>query len=179
MTAVVVYESMYGSTRAVAEAVAEGLREAHVRTEVVEVGALESRGGEVPAGTTLLVVGGPTHAFSMSRPATRAEATTYATGALVSTGHGIREWLDHVDLPDGVAFATFDTKVAKPPLPGSAARAAAKRLRARGCRALVRPHSFLVQGRTEGLHDGELEKARHWGKGLALAAGPRLRGAAS
>lgn len=179
MTAVVVYESMYGSTRAVAEAVAQGLRESHVPTDLVEVGALEARDGTLPVGTTLLVVGGPTHAFGMSRPATRADAVGFIDAPLVSAGPGIREWLEHAELPGGIAVATFDTKVAKPPLPGSAARAAARVLKARGARLLVRPHSFRVEGRTEGLLDGELDSARHWGKGLALAGGPLLRVSAS
>lgn len=172
--AVVVYESMYGSTRAVAEAVAEGLRESHVGAEAVEVGTLVDRGGELPDGTALLVVGGPTHAFSMSRPATRIDAVQFAAGPLVSQGPGIREWLASVELPKGLLVAVFDTKVMRPPLPGSAARAAAKQLKALGGRLLVRPHSFRVEGRTEGLADGELAAAVHWGKGLALAGGERL-----
>jgi flavorubredoxin len=52
MNAVVVYESVYGNTRAVAEAIAEGLGGA----EVVPV----SKADPIPT-ADLLVVGGPTH----------------------------------------------------------------------------------------------------------------------
>lgn len=172
MTALVVYESMYGSTRAVAEAVGEGLQSAAVPVRVVEVGALVDGpdGAALPPDVTLLVVGGPTHAFSMSRESTRADAAREATdGGLVSVGVGVREWLDAVTLPPNLPVAAFDTKVDKPMLPGSAAKAAAKRLRALGGHQVTAPHSFKVKGKTEGLVDGELDEARAWGKGLAVA----------
>lgn len=169
MTALVVYESMYGSTRAVAEAVGAGLTEAEVPARVVEVGdlAAEQAGNGLPADVTLLVVGGPTHAFSMSRETTRADAAKEApSGHVISERTGVREWIDHLRLPGHLPVATFDTKVAKPALPGSAARAAAKRLRALGGHEVVPPHSFKVNGKADGLVDGELDAARAWGREL-------------
>ena len=59
MRAMVVVESMWGNTRAVAEAVASGLGE---EVSVVEVAQAPT---QVPPEIDLLVVGGPTHAFSM------------------------------------------------------------------------------------------------------------------
>nr|WP_297429743.1 flavodoxin family protein [uncultured Actinotalea sp.] len=169
MTALVVYESMYGSTRAVAEAVGAGLVEAEVPARVVEVGELaaEQSGNGLPEDVTLLVVGGPTHAFSMSRETTRADAAKEAPGGhVISERTGVREWIDHLHLPGRLPVATFDTKVAKPALPGSAARAAAKRLRAMGGHEVVPPHSFKVNGKADGLVDGELDAARAWGREL-------------
>ena len=64
MRAVVVYESMYGNTRVVAEAIGAGLGEEH---DVVVVPAGEADESVVD-GAQLLVVGGPTHAHSMTRP---------------------------------------------------------------------------------------------------------------
>lgn len=177
MGAVVVYESMFGSTRAVAEAVVDGLRAAGLAAGAVEVGELVRTGGGLPTGTTVLVVGGPTHAFGMSRAATRTDAVKDAPeGRLVSTGAGLREWMGRLEVPAGLPVAAFDTKVDKPHLPGSAARAIARRLGLLGARPVVPARSFKVLGRTEGLLTGELSAARHWGRGLAVAAG--LRGMA-
>ena len=69
MRAVVVYESMYGNTRAVAEAIGEGMRTIH-DVVVVPVG---KAGPDVLDGAQILVVGGPTHVHGMSRPRSRAD----------------------------------------------------------------------------------------------------------
>ncbi len=173
MSALVVYESMFGSTRDVAQAVARGLATS-VPVRVVEVGALlaEPGGTGVPEEVTLLVVGGPTHAFGMSRSSTRAtaarEAGTGGAPALVSTGPGLREWLAAVRMPShGLMVATFDTRVRRPALPGSAARAAERALRHHRAVPAAPPRSFWVLGTTEGLAEGELEAAEAWGRELA------------
>lgn len=68
----------------------------------------------------------------MSRASTRTNARTEQ--ATVSAGDGIREWIAAIG-PDSkrVPVATFDTKMTKPRLPGSAARAAASRRYALNC----------------------------------------------
>jgi hypothetical protein len=166
MRALVVYESMFGNTRQVAEAVAEGLRE-HLATELVEVGHAGSRSaGDVD----LLVVGAPTHAFGLSRPSTRAQAAQQATGAIVSGGIGLREWLGGSGAGQGRAAAAFDTRMAKPRwLPGSAARKSAGILRRLGYRMVVAPERFRVTGTTGPLLAGEGERARAWGGALGAA----------
>ncbi len=79
MTALVVYESMYGSTKAIAEAIGEGLAPVGP-VRVLEISALAA----APGGRTispqidLLVVGAPTHAFGLSRPNTRQDAAADA-----------------------------------------------------------------------------------------------------
>lgn len=170
MTAYVVYESMFGSTQQVARAIAEGLGE-HTEVRCVEISAWTAGpdGGALPDDVSLLVVGAPTHAFSLSRAGTRADAATKTTAPLVSAGTGVREWLDGVRLPEGLPVATFDTKVAKPNLPGSAARAAEKRLRRSGGRPVTPARTFWVLGTTEGLRDGELTAAITWGRSLQRA----------
>src|SRR5690606_37345111 len=115
----------------------------------------------------LLVVGAPTHAFSMSRPSTRQDAAKRSDGPLVSTGPGVREWL--AGLATGTApraVAAFDTRVRKPRLPGSAARAVLRRARRRRWPVAASPESFWVEGTTGPLTDGELDRARAWGAGL-------------
>ena len=61
--ALVVYESMFGNTERIARAIRDGLRQS-VPTEIVPAYRAPT---VVPADVRLLVVGGPTHAFSMSR----------------------------------------------------------------------------------------------------------------
>ena len=161
MKALLVYESMWGNTEQVARAVAHGLEDAS-DVEVLDVS------GQVPdelVGIDLLVVGGPTHAFSMSRQSTRADAVTKGAPA----GHesrGIREWLD--GLPEShLAVATFDTKVGKVRhLPGSAAKKAAKEVRRHRLGRVVDTESFYVDDMQGPLLDGELERAEAWGRSL-------------
>lgn len=162
MRALVVYESMFGNTQLIAKSIGEGLATC-IDTEVVEVGSAPQ---VLDEGVSLLVVGGPTHAFSMTKPATRKSAAEQATGALVSTGIGIREWLDALGGTAEVGAAAFDTRVDKPRLPGSAARGADKRLRSNGFHRVAGPTSFYVHGTTGPVVDGELDRARRWGETL-------------
>lgn len=159
----VVYESMYGNTRQVAEAVAEGVGES-VDVEVHEV----SRAAPLPRELDLLVVGGPTHAFGLSHDSSREEAARKAQHAVESATMGLREWLDEADPPQPLpAFATFDTRIARPRIPGSAAHKAARRLRRLGAEQRSAPESFWVRGAQGPLVDGELDRAREWGRRLA------------
>jgi hypothetical protein len=166
MRALVVYESMFGNTRVIAEAVADGLSR-RMRVDAVEVGAAPAAIGDDVA---LLVAGGPTHAFGMSRPGTRQDAAKQTTHGLVSAGNGLREWL--AALPDGSRrmAAAFDTRIARPRLPGSAANAAERRLRRLGFRVAAPAKSFYVAGTQGPLIDGEQGRARDWGAHLAELA---------
>ena len=124
--ALVVYESMFGNTQTIAVAVADGLS-VRMTVDLVEVGAAPAA---VAADVDLLVVGGPTHAFGMTRPNTRQDAAKQAGRPVVSQGVGIREWIEGLDTGSvRVPVATFDSRVRRPRLPGSAAHRAAKRLR--------------------------------------------------
>lgn len=161
MNAVVVFESMFGNTRDIATAIADGLA---TRCDVrcFEV----STAPHVLDHPDLLVVGGPTHAFSMSRTATRDSAGSEINEPLISST-GIREWLGDVELDSGQSFATFDTKVPKPKLPGSAAASASKRLRKLRGTMFAAPETFWVADTTGPLRDGEIERARTWAVGLS------------
>jgi flavodoxin len=167
MRALVVYESMFGHTEQVARAIAEGLS-LHGDPEVRKV---ESLVGHVGAGYDLIIIGGPTHAFSMSRASTRVDAiergATHGSQSL-----GIREWLEHLGRhPLGALVATFDTRVQHVRrLPGSAAKAAARRLRVLGFEAAAPPESFYVMDVDGPLAQGELDRAKAWGATVARAA---------
>jgi hypothetical protein len=165
--ALIVYESMFGNTERIARAVRDGLRQ-YVPAEVVPVNRAPDA---VPAGVRLLVVGGPTHAFSMSRASTRQEAWKQAD-VVMPIEVGIREWLAALAPADGTAaeaprVATFDTRIAKVRrLPGSAARSAAKLLRRLGYRQLGSSGSFFVNDSTGPVPDVEIERAKRWGTEL-------------
>ncbi len=169
-SSLVVYESMFGCTAQIARAIGEGLAD-YLRVRVHDVQNGPPGKDAMP---DLLVIGGPTHAFSMSRPRTRRDAIAQG-GRLEFEDRGIREWI--AQLPAGGTpslAATFDTRMRKARhLPGSAARAAAKRLRARDFRLATEPESFTVEDIQGPVSDGELTRARQWGQrlGIVLTSG--------
>lgn len=175
MRALVVVESMFGNTLEVADAIADGLRDAPPRALDVEVHRVDLAPVRLADDVGLLVVGGPTHAFGMSRTSTRGSAAEQADGP-TTTGldRGMREWLDELEEPDHPLFATtFDTKVERPRVPGSAARRAEKHLRHMGFRIVHAATTFWVSGTAGPLVDGELDRARLHGLELARrATGP-------
>jgi len=167
MRSLIVYESMYGNTRQVAEAIADGCRQSG---EVSVVRAANCDPATL-AGLDLLVIGGPTHAWSMSRPKTRdAAITSAAPGAPMVEAKpgeaGVRELLKRLPRLQ-CPVAVYDTRIGGVPamFTGRASVAIARRLRRRGIRLLGRPRSFLVT-RDSRLLPGELERARSWGAGL-------------
>ena len=168
MRGFVVYESLFGNTARIAQAVVDGLKE---NLDVELHGVAE---GKLPEGADLLVMGGPTHAFSMSRANTRQDAVNQ--GANADPSMGLREWLE--ELPEGndTPFAAFDTRVDMVRrLPGSAAKSATKVARRRGYQLLTRPESFYVQDVPGPLLDGELQRAKVWGVQLAQSLAGELR----
>ena len=173
MKALVVYESMFGNTEEVARAVADGLRAAGAagapgdEVQVVEVSDAPAEPGPEVG---LIVAGGPTHAFSMSRQNTRADAIN--RGATEGErAFGLRDWLEA--LPSGrhaEKVATFDTRIdTMRHLPGSAAKGAAKLARKHGYASAGRAESFYVDDVEGPLLDGELDRARAWGRQLATS----------
>src|SRR5690242_18801849 len=101
MKALVVYESMFGNTEAVAQAIAEGLRTG------LEATVADVSGMPPVDDADLVVIGGPTHAFGMSRPKTRQDAQRSGQVRAGAMPAGIREWLDRAPRLDGRAAAAF------------------------------------------------------------------------
>jgi hypothetical protein len=175
MKTLIVHESMFGNTRAIAEAIARGLRRGrgpdvlHVRdgepTDLVRVMRTDDAPETVPDEGRLLVVGGPTHAFSMTRESTRQDAET--KGATDHVRVGVREWIDALDARHDLPVITFDTRVRVRMLPGSAAKAAVKVLKEHGFQRAERGETFWVEGTEGPLEDGELDRAEEWGRDLA------------
>lgn len=178
MRAIVVYESMYGNTRQVAEAIARGIDPAGG----VPVLPVSKTKGINPAELDLLVVGGPTHAHGLSRESTRNAARTAASGSAgvlslepESAGAGIRDWLASFSGVEGRA-AAFDTRFdAAALLTGRASRGISRLLQASGFELAAEPESFLVD-KTTHLVAGEERRAREWGARLG-AIPPEERGA--
>jgi flavodoxin len=164
MKALVMYESMFGNTEAIARAVADGM------AGLFEVTVADVRTMPRALGMDVIVVGGPTHAFGMSRPSTRQDAIRQGAQREPVADVGLREWLDCSPQLTGIAAAAFDTKVDKP-LVGSAGQKADRRLRRLGCRVLVPAESFHVAGTPGPLVEGERERARRWGETVAAAIG--------
>jgi hypothetical protein len=159
----VVYESMFGATRQVAEAVVDGLGQS-ARCTLVEVDDAPTVVGE---DVDLLVIGAPTHAFGLSTPDTRREAQAKTETPVISRELGVREWLAAlVVLSPRTGTAAFDTHVKQRWVPGSAAHKIARHLADKGIASTARPVSFHVDGITGPLVDGELDRARDWGKAL-------------
>ena len=165
MKTVVVYESMFGNTKTIAEAIAEGLHEAGE----VTLGSVDDLSPEAVGDAGLLVAGGPTHGHGMARPnahQTLAKDRSYAKyGPVLAGEESLRGWLER--LPAGRAAAAFDTRFAKPRwLTGSAATKIAQRLGGKGY-SIVGTESFFVQTTGGPLADGERQRAAAWGRQLA------------
>ena len=168
MTALVVYESMYGNTRAIAEAIAETLTTGGHDATAVAV-------ADAPAApdADLLIVGGPTHMHGLTTSLSRRMAVKAAEedGHPVEPGaddeSGLRQWLRALPEREGARAAAFDTRGdAKAALTGSAARGIARRLRHHGY-TVVGSDSYLVDDAEGPLQDGELDRARAWAAGVA------------
>ena len=171
MRAVVVYESMYGATHLIANAIGKGLSEAGEVT-VVRVGSTLTADA---AAADLVVVGGPTHVHTMSRPSSRRSAAQGAanpgspyTLEPQAEGIGVREWLEGLTAAPGQA-AAFDTRIdLNPVMTGRASKGIAKQLHKHGMQLVAPPESFLVT-KAGDLVDGEEERAVEWGRHRAAA----------
>jgi hypothetical protein len=166
MRTVIVYESMYGNTRQIAEEIGLGL----VAHDVTVVAAHDVTPEQITS-ADLVVLGAPTHAHSLPRPSTRQGAVDQAAELVLepdATDEGVRELMG--SLPDGAGrlAVAFDTRVDIPAmLSGRASKAIAKELRHHGYRLLVEPESFLVD-RHNHLLEGELDRACVWGGSLSV-----------
>ena len=175
-SAVVVYESLFHNTESVAHAVARGLELEGFSTAAVPVAAAPALDTLV---TDLLVVGAPTHAFSLSRPATRDDAVRQGADP-GSARVGVRDWFAAASPgPPGhrPVAAMFDTRVHQTRhLPKSAATRGRHLLQHLGLTVLVPAKGFLVEDLQGPLLEDQLESAVAWGRSLARSLpGPPVR----
>lgn len=164
MKAVVVYESLWGNTAAVARAIAEGLGP--------EVRALSTAdaSGLAMAGVDLIVVGAPVLGFQLPTDAMRDNIASNPAGAPrpPDLSHpSMRAWLEALPAGRG-RFAAFETGLRWSP--GGATSAIGKGLEKAGYVPIAnKGQRFVVKGKWGPLRDGELERARRWGAELARA----------
>ena len=154
MKAMVVYDSVFGNTEKIAQAIGQALGSPQ-DVEIVQVGNVKA---EQLAGLTLLIVGSPTRQFS---------PTGGTTDFLKSIPkNGLK----------GVKVAAFDTRFTVSAVEkvrilaffvkifGYAAKPIAGRLVKKGGELATPPEGFYV-GDTEGpLLEGELERAADWAR---------------
>jgi flavorubredoxin len=155
MRAVIVVESCFGNTSKVADAIIEGLDSAGADVETFAADSAPRR-----LSADLVLVGAPTHNLGLPTPASRNQAAQHG-GTPPATG--VREWIDDIEALDGrvIAFSTTTGGV----FAGSAGKAIVKALKRRNIRA-ERGADFTVAGTPGPIADGELERAREWGRTL-------------
>jgi hypothetical protein len=165
MKSVVVYESLWGNTAAIARAIAEG-----IGPDATALSTGEATPDAI-AGADLLVAGAPILGFRLPTDQMRESARREATPPDLSSP-SMRSWLAGLG-PGSARAAAFETRISWSP--GSAAGAIDTELRGRGYARLAPPAKFVVKGKYGPLRDGELERARAWGADLARAMGDAAR----
>jgi hypothetical protein len=164
MKAIVIYESHWGNTSAIARAIAEGIGPDARALSTAEATP------EALSGADLIVAGAPLLGFSLPTEqmikGLGGEAGKAPTPPDLSHP-SMRSWLDRLPKGDGAA-AAFETRIWWSP--GSAAKTIHGKLEAAGYRPAAKAERFIVKGRYGPLRDGELERARAWGVELARAA---------
>ena len=162
MKAVVVYESLWGNTAAIARAIAEG-----IGPEARALSTAEAT-PEVIRDAKLIVAGAPIQGFSLPNDRMRAGIKTDMDPAPDLSAPTLRSWLQHLPAGHGRS-AAFDTKIRWSP--GSAASVIDRELAKAGYAPVVSSEHFIVAGQHGPLREGELERARLWGGRLAPFAG--------
>jgi hypothetical protein len=170
MRALVVYESMYGNTHAIADRIAEGFGP----EDDVRVVPVRDATPDLVGWADLLVVGGPTHAHSLSRAISRKSAReaaakpgSHLTMDAAADGPGLRDWLGGIGALHGKDAVAFDTRFDGPTLfTGRASKAIDRALQHRGATLFDDGESFLIT-RDNQLVSGERERAAQWGETLS------------
>jgi flavodoxin I len=144
MKTLVVYDSLYGNTKTIAQTIGDAIPG---EVEVLHVGVAKASG---PGAYDLLIVGAPTHG---ARPSPDAKA-----------------FLDQIEAfaLKGVNVAAFDTRMTNKliTLFGVAAPKIAKALKEKGGTLVSSPQGFFVTGGEGPLKEGEVERAAIWAKDL-------------
>lgn len=162
MKAFIIYDSMYGNTEKIAQAIGEGLTG---EVKIVRVGDVNP--SEIKT-CDLLILGSPVHGGR-------------ATPAL-------DEFIKKLpaDSLQGKSVATFDTRFESESqgvglrllmsVIRYAAPRLAKALEKKGGKLVAEPEGFIVENKEGPLKEGELERATKWAKQLSPAQVPSTTG---
>jgi len=156
MKGLVVYDSVFGNTERVAQAIGEALGASGEVTTVKVTDVI----AEHLDGVSVLVVGSPTRAFKAT-PATMTWIKGLPAGVL-----------------NGVSIAAFDTRIDPEDtnsgflkfmvsIFGYAAKPILKALERKGGQPVAEPEGFVVLGSEGPLRDGELARAATWAQQVA------------
>jgi flavodoxin I len=143
MKTFVVYDSVYGNTEKIAQAIGDAIPG---EVQVLHVGQVNA---DELATVDLLIIGSPTHGGG---------STEGVQGLLEKVGAPARK---------GAKVATFDTRFAWRWIKifGFAAPKMADALKGKGWGLAVSPEGFFVKGAKKGpLKQGEVERAATWAK---------------
>jgi flavodoxin len=165
MKAVVVYESLWGNTAAIARAIAEGLGPG------AEALTTDAASAEAVAEADLIVAGAPVLGFSlpsdqMLESVARSERDAPTPPDL--SHPSMRSWLDSLPRGTGRA-AAFETRIWWSPR--GATGDIESRLKRAGYHTIAKAEKFVVKDKYGPLREGEMERARQWGKELAETVG--------
>lgn len=165
MKAVVVYESLWGNTATIARAIAEGIGpEARALTT-------DAASAEAIADANVIVAGAPVLGFSLPSDQMRESVARSERDAPTppDLSHpSMRSWLD--SLPRGTGWAAaFETRIWWSPR--GATGDIESRLNKAGYRTVAKAAKFVVKDKYGPLREGEVERARQWGKQLAETVG--------
>jgi flavodoxin len=142
MKTLIVYDSVHGNTKAIAQAIGDAIPG---EVQVLRAGQVDA--SEL-ATADLLIIGSPTHGGGPT--------------------DAVQSLLDRVGAParKGASVAAFDTRYAWwwIKIFGFAAPKMADALKEKGWTPLGAPEGFFVKGRKGPLKEGEVERAGAWGR---------------
>lgn len=165
MKAIVVYESMWGNTAAIAHAIAEGMGNGTPALSTAEATS------EVLDGVDFIVAGSPVIAFQLPTEKSRANLGTYEAKAPTPPDRShpaLRTWLDSLEPGHGRA-AAFESRIWWSPR--GATGTIEKKLAALGYKTAAPGERFIVESPYGPLKAGEYDRARAWGTHLASSVG--------
>jgi hypothetical protein len=163
MKAIVVYESHWGNTAAIARAIAEGFGPGAraLTTDQASDAAI--------ADADLIVAGAPVIAFGLASDKARNSLVADSEKAPTppDLSHpSMRSWLKALPAGRGRS-AAFETRIWWSPR--GATGTIGRGLEGAGYRPVAKGRGFIVSGTYGPLRDGELDRARKWGAELARA----------
>ena len=161
MEILIIYDSEFGNTARIAEAIAQGARAAAAAADHVVLYHIGDVRSEQATAADVLIIGSPTQGFRPTAPV-RALLSKMPRNGLA-----------------GKAVATFDTRFTEEEIKsigrmlstmvdlfGYAAPRIADTAGKKGARLIAPPEGFYVGGKEGPLLEGELERAEAWGARL-------------